>query len=557
MKASRLIKVTICALIASTSIEAQTIYDAAKFTTNDLNGTARFVGMGGAMGALGTDISTIGVNPAGIGLFRSNDLMTTFGFNYNDSKSNYDGSIMKSNKFSGSYDNIGFVYSNKIGNTSAIKYVNFGFNYRKVKDFNRNFSMNGNFGPYISQTNQMAELSNKRGNPGFYSEYINPQDFMANDAFYITDVPWLSALAYRAHIIRPYDRLDQNNNRIPQMDNGRPVLDKNGNPCYLKEYRGFLGNNDIPNVNGNYYSSENGGIRSFDLNSSININNRFYIGATMGLYNIDYNRTSVYRETSLTNGDNYTLSNWSNTQGAGVDFKLGLIIRPIESSPLRFGAAIHSPIFYKLTKTTSSELVYNTFNYETNRPVTGIATPVNNYNDRLDAVTDYQLQTPWLYNLSMGYTIGNSVALGVEYEYKDYSSSRLNDNEGYRMLDENNDMKNMLKAVNTIRVGAEVKLVPEFALRAGYNYSSAAYNNNAFLILPEGSVNTSTEFANDKSRNNYTLGLGYKLSNFYADIAYQYSTYSQDFYAFDALELKPTKVDNSRQQVIMTVGFRF
>ena len=39
---------------------AQTIYDATNIAQKELNGTARFVGMGGAMGALGGDISTIG-----------------------------------------------------------------------------------------------------------------------------------------------------------------------------------------------------------------------------------------------------------------------------------------------------------------------------------------------------------------------------------------------------------------------------------------------------------------------------------------------------------------
>lgn len=33
-------------LLAGTSINAQTVYDAAKITDKDLNGTARFVGMG-------------------------------------------------------------------------------------------------------------------------------------------------------------------------------------------------------------------------------------------------------------------------------------------------------------------------------------------------------------------------------------------------------------------------------------------------------------------------------------------------------------------------------
>ena len=47
--------------------------------TEDLNGTARYVGMGGAMDALGADISTIGTNPAGIGLFRSSSVSLSAG----------------------------------------------------------------------------------------------------------------------------------------------------------------------------------------------------------------------------------------------------------------------------------------------------------------------------------------------------------------------------------------------------------------------------------------------------------------------------------------------
>ena len=73
--------VTACALLAMTTASAQNAYDAEKLLGNDLNGTARFVGMGGAMGALGGDISVISSNPAGIGIFRSNDVSISFGFN--------------------------------------------------------------------------------------------------------------------------------------------------------------------------------------------------------------------------------------------------------------------------------------------------------------------------------------------------------------------------------------------------------------------------------------------------------------------------------------------
>ena len=51
--------VTACTLLAMATASAQNAYDAEKLLGNDLNGTARFVGMGGAMGALGGDISVI------------------------------------------------------------------------------------------------------------------------------------------------------------------------------------------------------------------------------------------------------------------------------------------------------------------------------------------------------------------------------------------------------------------------------------------------------------------------------------------------------------------
>ena len=51
-------------------VAAQDTYESARLLGSDLNGTARYVGMGGAMDALGADLSTISTNPAGIGLFR-------------------------------------------------------------------------------------------------------------------------------------------------------------------------------------------------------------------------------------------------------------------------------------------------------------------------------------------------------------------------------------------------------------------------------------------------------------------------------------------------------
>ena len=65
-------------LMASMTAAAQETYQDAKLAAPQLTGTARYVGMGGAMEALGADISTISSNPAGIGLFRKSQITLTY-----------------------------------------------------------------------------------------------------------------------------------------------------------------------------------------------------------------------------------------------------------------------------------------------------------------------------------------------------------------------------------------------------------------------------------------------------------------------------------------------
>ena len=64
-------------LLGSGSMFAQGEMDAYKFSQYDLNGTARYLSMGGAFGALGGDISAMRTNPAGLAIYRSSEIVTT------------------------------------------------------------------------------------------------------------------------------------------------------------------------------------------------------------------------------------------------------------------------------------------------------------------------------------------------------------------------------------------------------------------------------------------------------------------------------------------------
>ena len=108
------------AMALALTVHAQNAYDAERLLGNDLNGTARFVGMGGAMSALGGDISVMGSNPAGIGIFRSNDFSVTLGLNNSATISTFNGTTMEEDKTRASFDQLGFVYTYKVGNNTSL-----------------------------------------------------------------------------------------------------------------------------------------------------------------------------------------------------------------------------------------------------------------------------------------------------------------------------------------------------------------------------------------------------------------------------------------------------
>lgn len=108
---------------------AQETYENEKLTGSDLNGTARYVGMGGAMEALGADISTMQSNPAGIGFFRRSQVTISGGLVMQGNAPAY----VKGDKTNASFDQVGFVYAMRAGERT---FVNMGFNYYKSKNFN-------------------------------------------------------------------------------------------------------------------------------------------------------------------------------------------------------------------------------------------------------------------------------------------------------------------------------------------------------------------------------------------------------------------------------------
>ena len=507
------------AMVLAMTVQAQNAYDAERLLGNELNGTARFVAMGGAMSALGGDMSVMGTNPAGIGIFRRNDVSVSFGFNSTDAKASFNGTSMQESKTVASLDQLGFVYTHKIGNTTSLRYVNFGFNYHKSKNFNRLFSAGGQLDG-LSQSWQMAQELDYAG--------VN------------------SASSFNAilNVENPYRTYWNQYPVLSVMGATTGVVDWPVDASQLWGWDGY---------SNNFYSEEKGGIYQYDFNLSFNVEDRLYVGATLGIYDVNYDRYSSYTEDLNDDfGDangGYTLENYYGLEGSGVDLKLGVIYRPFEESPFRLGLAIHTPTWYDLTESYNATLSSDILAY--NSPYREI---LSDYLDPSYLTYDYRMITPWKFNVSAGTTLGGLVAVGAEYEYADYSSSLLMDMDGYE-LGGQYSVEKCLKGVHTFRVGMEARLASQFSVRAGYNYTSSIFSDDAYSVLD--TYRTNTDFNNVKDRNTYTFGVGYSGNIIYADLAYKYDMYKSNFYAFDDIDLPKTEVENSRHQLLFTIGARF
>lgn len=533
------------AMLSLVGAGAQTIYDATTIAQRDLNGTARFVGMGGAMGALGGDISTISTNPAGLGIYRSNDAMLTLGYSLTGTESNYQGAVTEMDKARWNLENAGVVIATKFSNQAALRYINFGFNYHKSRSFYKNMSMQGMMGSidgiYASQVRQMAQQAEDVSNY-LYNRYDEKVNFNRNDVYQDDLVGWLGALGVQGNLV--------------------------GQEYYSGDYDGYYP--IVPaEVDGLFNSRERGGVDQYDFNVSFNVSDRFYFGMTVGVSDVDYKKYSLWDE-DYGNGEWYTLESFNRIHGTGFNAKFGAIIRPIEDSPLRIGLAIHTPTWYDLTYTTGAFLDADVYmekevNGNTVSELEAFTIDTRDYLNGGDMERDFTLQTPWVFNASLGYTVGTNLALGAEYEYENYSSMKFSDRDGYEDAFgyENNEVDLCLKGVSTLRLGAEFKPIASFALRAGYNYSTAAYKEDAIKSLPFNSINTDTDFSNHKASNTFTLGIGYRGPLLYADLAYKYNMYKSDFYPFyneiDGAVVTPpaTEVTNTRSQVLFTLGIRF
>jgi len=445
--------------------DLNTAADAVRFSQDNLTGTARFRAMSGAFGALGGDLSSLNINPAGSAVFNYNSASATLtSYNVNNS-SRYFGNTVKENDNSLDLNQIGvvFVFNNTKENAVWNKFA-LAINYEKTNNFDNNLFTAGTGAGSNMQRYFGRYLQNRLPGEGPVSVGRLENNYFENLSF----VDQQAYLGYYGFIFNP------------------ETPDDASNTAYISNVPG----GNIYKENALVSTGYNGKI-SFNIAGQLK--ERFYLGMNLNVHFADYLQTTSYYESYPASGTaNLRWAEFNNeryTYGGGFSLNIGGIAKITEA--LRAGLAYESPTWFRLQDEIKQNLISNVEG-DIIRTDPGV----------IMVMDDYTIQTPAKYTGSLAYVFGRGGLISVDYAMKDHSSTKFRGNR-YNAL--NDELGSTLDWAGELRIGAEYR-IKNVSLRGGYRYEQSPYKNGRTI----------------SDLNGFSGGLGFAFNNSRLDLAYSW-----------------------------------
>lgn len=467
-------------------------------------GTARGISLNGAYGALGGDMTSLSINPAGLGVYRSSEFVFTPSLSINNVNSNFYNSSYEDSKNKVNISNMGIVFAYSSNSQVGWVGLSFGVAYNRLVDFNRNLTIQGENlrSSYIDDF--LYNANRTKGGPE-----------QLNDLY--------ERLAYRTYAIDLSNTSDE----------------------YISDFtdEGYYRQNQQRMI------STKGGIGEYAFSLGANYSNQLYLGATLGVQRMRYEENKVHEETMP--NDFYFLESFrfyedNYTFGTGYNFKIGSIYRPL--APLRLGFAFHTPTYYDLESEIDTEMITEFKNTPPGADPGDLSfrrSPLNG-----TFVNEFNVTSPL--KMIFSGALQNKVGLlSVDFEYVDYSKSKIRSDEN-SFSDINKSIQKNFRQTYNLKIGGEIKL-EEFSLRGGYGfYGSPFYSGH---------------FNKKADTQSYSFGVGYRGESMFVDLGYiafntksKYRLYTYErpnsdntWSDFDELADLDTKLN----RFVLTVGFKF
>lgn len=518
MKSYHIISSALC-LMAASSAFAQDYTDALRFNSNDLIGTARSQAMGGAFGAVGADLTSMAINPAGMGVYRATEMGLTLGVNAIKDDASFFSTNSSSDRVKVSFNQlgVGFCIGRMRENGGGAVAHNIFVGYNRLADFNNEqtyedyYSKNSLLDYFCFNEQKTGALTGGLA----YDAYLTNDTAIAGQSSKFTYNVWED---FVVDGVNPYFRIDENGDGLIEI---KKRVKENGSK------------GDIP------------------VGYAVNIANKFYVGGSLHLRTLTYERNITHTENfcgyTVYSGDptSFSYFNYLKQDGTGVGFHLGVIYRPVNA--LRIGFALHSPTFYTVNERYWAE----------------IDNPTLKNTVRSDTYEyEYKYREPSRFIASVAGVFGKVGMLSFDYERTNNSRSKfkVSDDDEYDNWSSgssdaydgvNKQMKDyILQASNTFRVGGELSLLKPLYIRAGYRLTTTGVKKPYYV--------------NEAENYSFSGGLGYRHNNFFIDLTYVCNTKKTDHWVLpDSAEEytyeanTPAWLVQKTHSGVITVGFRF
>ena len=529
---------------------AQTAEDAFIFGENNYLGSARTMAMGNAFTALGGDLGSITINPAGSASIGYTVINISAGFDHGGSKtvaSNaYNQSVTYAGRAAFRLPNIGFSFNFNTGN-GPLSGVTLAF----TSNVSNSYTEQSSTGGRNSQSSFFRSIANTATNWGISAEELDKTHCYDNYPFDI-------CLGYKTFLISPVqgensvyaattETADETTKKISLRDGGE-----------LQQNWG----RDITGYKNDYV-----------FNLGFNFSEKLFFGANLGLTTLNRAYEDYFKEAAVdyrkydctfyhkdgSKVDTYwkdgKYSYWINASGIGVYGKFGVLYVPVPW--LRLGAAIQTGTTLNINENygASSSSTFTNSLFSSNEST-------GNYSNR------YKLITPMRANFGIAGVIAGRVTLSADYELCPYGAMKFR-NEKFSNADSewdevNQAIRDTYDIGHILRFGAEARINNALSVRAGYILNS----NPVKLGIDSKNGLKVNHFVNwgKYGENTFSFGIGYNSKgSFYADVAamarvrptlfvYPY----EDVNGGDGIERAPEYViSRTLWTAALTVGWRF
>jgi membrane protein involved in aromatic hydrocarbon degradation len=497
------------ALLCGSSLCAQDINDLLLYSHNNPTSTARSVGAGGAMGAVGGDFSTLSTNPAGLGFYRSSELAGTLNAGWHIGTETYRKQTYATPSLTATLGGLALVLNfGKRAKQEGLIDLNFGIAYNQLANYDYAYTAKA-----VNEEHSYLDALTKEAQ----DLRLQPSTFDKNDVF--SAYNWFMIAARKAYLIEPVNNA------------GKPWEGKPGE--IFDHFRTVLEPGEV--VEQEQINSTTGHLGEVDFSVAMNYSNRLFVGVTLGVQELyrswlmEHKEKSVFSPSPASTLDHFVLQQRAKEEGMGVNLKVGTVLRV--NDYIRFGLAFHTPTVLS---------VETSFRVQADAYFTS-GTPPRCYFETPKGTNKYTFYEPFRAMGSLGIFLGSRGFLSADYIFSYTPLTRFADLSAYS--DDNRVLQNDTKPTHEVRAGVEFLFLP-FVFRAGCGYRTSPYSTK--LYEPYGE----SWYA--------SAGFGMAFDGFYFDVAYRHTYQKGEGVLYKYADIAATSERKTFEGMLLsTVGFRF